>query len=335
MSANLLTTPKGFLLLLLTLSFHSLFAQAVGNVDAAALLDELPKPPADWPAATARVYPDHTNTPQTAGFYQPWQTRLETAAQQIQSLTMDFYRRYPTGVRPSATVSSNVSAAQQSAMDAATTELAQKMMNDPAFAQDFARKSEAEQQAYITQLLAQKGIQPAKGNANTPSNMPPGLDIDWAGMCTELMHSSADPNRWAAQTALQQHYAARHAETDAWAEAEIKKLPMISFGEYGHDHDPEKVKAIREEAARRHRQLGEEQWKEALPLLAQYRREALGRIAPLNDALKKVDYGKSYDFGIHYPMVLKTQEFLLKEAYELKENEIRLMEECAAWKFWR
>lgn len=309
-----------------------LSAQSVGDADAAALLNDLPPAPASFSEMVQRVYPNGATTPQTGQFYQTWLSQLEAAQQQMQTLSVDFYRQYPTGMKPSAAPPANrVSPDQQAAMNAATAELAQKMQNDPAFAREFARMTEAEQQAYITKLLAQKGIQPAQGVANTSSAMPAGLDTDWAGMCTTFMQTSADPNRWTALTELRQRFAERHTEVDARANAEVDKLPMVSFGEYGHDHDPEKVKAIRQEAARKHAELGEAEWKEAQTLLAQYRREAMARMTPLNEALKKVNYGKNCDFGIHYTLVLSARQFMLQDLYSLLTNEIEQMETCAAW----
>ena len=309
-----------------------LAAQPAGDADAAALLTALPKAPATVAEVAQRVYPNGASAPQTEQFYQPWLSQLEAAQQQIQTLSADFYRQYPTGMKPAALpATSRVSPTQQNAMDAATAELATKMMNDPAFAREFLHMSEAEQQAYMAKLLAQKGIQPAQGVANTPSAMPAGLDADWAGMCTAYMQTSADPDRWNALAALRQRFAERHAEVDARANAEIDKLPMIAFGEYGHDHDPEKVKTIRREAAGKHAELGAAEWEESRALLAQYRHDLTTRMAPLNEALKKVNYGKNYDFGMHYTLVLSTRQFMLQDLYNLLTNEIEQMETCAAW----
>ncbi len=310
-------------------------AQPVAPVDLAALLTEMPAPPAGLSAAYSRVYPGGASTKDSEAFYKSWLNRLEAAVVQNETLTRTFYSQYPTGVRPSAPVASRVSTSQQSAMDAATSELAQKMMNDPAFAQQFAKMSEADQQAYITKLLAEKGIKPVSGPANMPSAMPAGLDHDWMGLCTALMQSATDQSRWTAQTELQQRYAQRHDEVDAWATAEIQKLPMIEFGEYGHDHDPEKVKAIRNEAARRHSDLADQMLKEALPLLSQYRKDCLARISPLNTELKAVGYGQAYDFGQQYSLVLQTQNFIMQDLQAVLTNEINLIEECAAWEYQR
>lgn len=307
-------------------------AQPVAPVDLAALLSEMPAPPAGISEAYDRVYPNGATAKGTEAFYKNWLSALESATTQNGTLMRNFYSQYPTGVRPTPSSGpSRVSAAQQASMNAATSELAQKMMNDPAFAQQFARMSEADQQAYIAKLLAEKGLQPATGQPNMPSNMPAGLDHDWAGICSTLMQSATDQSRWDAQTALLQRYAKRHDDVSAWAAAEINKLPMIEFGEYGHDHDPEKVKAIQQEAARRHSDIADQMLKEALPLLARYRTDCLARLSPLNTELKAVGYGQAYDFGIQYSLVLQSQNFIMQDLQAVLDNEINLIEECAGW----
>lgn len=308
-------------------------AQPLVNTDVVLMVRNLPAPPANLQEAYARVFPNNATYPETRQFYQPDFQKIEQAYQEGQQLLQAFYLKNPTGmVAPAQTAPANrVSAQQQNAMDAATAELAQKMMSDPAFAQQFARMSEQEQQAYITKTLSDKGIKPVAGKPNTDQRTMPGMDIDWMTLCQDYASASTNLTPWTQLSALQQKYAGEHAAINSQTDAEIKQLPMISFGEYGHDHDPEKVKAIRKKGMEKHRKTADAMMKELNLLFAQTREEAQKNMAPLQNALQRVQYGKNYDFRMHYPLVLQTQCQMIAAASTLLENEIKAMEEVAQW----
>ena len=219
----------------------------------------------------------------------------------------------------------------------ATSELAQKMMTDKAFAQQFAQMSEAEQHAYIAKLLADKGLKPAHGTPDANAAAPmPGTDMDWMTPCNEFMQPTFAMERWQKQVDLQQKYGIQHDAVRAWTEAEIKKLPMISFGEYGHDHDPEQVKVIKKQGLDKHRTVADAMMKDAAAMFAGFRQEAKTRCAPLNDALQKVGYGENYHFGLNYTLVLQTQTMMLGDVHTLLNNEMNMIEEVARWEHeWR
>ena len=320
---------------LFALALFSAAAQPVVKTDVAALLNELPAAPASVADAYSRAYNDGATGPDAILYYKTWTDKVERAGLENQSLQKEFYMKYPTGVRPASqpAAASKVSAQQQSAMDAATSELAQKMMSDPAFAQKFAQMSEKEQQAYIADLLAQKGLKPANGTPNVNNAPVPGTDIAWIELCNTYTQSALDMSRWEVQTALQQKYEARHQEVNEWTESEIKKLPMISFGEYGHDHDPQQVNAIRKQALARHRDIAEAMLREAAPMFAGFRNDFIRRITPLNDALKNVNYGATYDFGNFYTTVLGAQGMMLGDVDAILKNEVNVINECAKWEF--
>lgn len=312
--------------------------QPVAKTDMVALPHEMPVPPNTLTEAYQRAYPNGATRPDVKLHYQAAATKLEQVQREIQTLTMQFYQQNPTGVPTVAQRPSNrASAQQQSSMDAATSELAQKMLTDKAFAQQFAQMTEAEQHAYIAKLLSDKGLKPIHGmpdpNAATPM---PGTDVDWMTLCVEFAQPTLGMARWEKQTALQQKYAAEHDAIQVWAEAEIKKLPMISFGEYGHDYDPAQVRAIRKQALEKHRAVADRSMKEAAGVFAGFRREAQQHAAPINDALKKVAYGANYSFGLNYTLVLQTQTAMLSEVQTLLSNEMSIIEEIAQWEHeWR
>ncbi|AEE53438.1 hypothetical protein [Haliscomenobacter hydrossis] len=313
------------------------FTQALVSVDALVLLHELPQPCSTLTDAFQRVYPLEAKTPNTAAFYHAWSSKLEAYAQQAQTLSANFYRQNPLGFTPASVpvTSNNVSPAQQVSMEAATRDLAQKMLSDPAFAQKFAQMSEAEQHAYLAEQLSKHGIKPVAGTPNRNVAAPAGLDKNWMEMCSELMQSTLDMSWMNLQSEVQVRYTEKHAEVNKWAETEIKKLPMISFGEYGHDHDPEKVKAIQQQARVKHADVANTMLKEMRPLFLQFRKQFSERISQLNAAFKEVNYGKAYNFGMFYNQVLQAQTLMLTGQHTLLSNEINVLEECARWEFER
>jgi len=250
---------------------------------------------------------------------------------------MQFYQQNPSGVPAMPQTNTNrVSARDKAAMDAATSELAQKMMSDPAFAEKFARMSASEQQAYMAKALADKGLKPAQGQPNTSQTPIPGTDMDWVTPANTFLQAATDMKRWEKQTALQQKYADQHVSVDAWTAAEIKKLPMISMGEYGHDHDPEQLKAIQKKGLDKHRQVADAMMKEAATLFAEFRQQVRENVRPLNEALQQVNYGAQYSFGLHYPLILQTQGMMLSDVQNMLTNEISIMEDVARWEqAWR
>ncbi|MCW5922669.1 MAG: hypothetical protein KIS77_10005 [Saprospiraceae bacterium] len=321
---------------LLAIALTPIFAQPVSKTDVQALLRELPAPPTTVAEAYDRAYPKGATKPNAIQHYQQWTGKVERAGSEVQNLMADFYRKYPTGTRPVAQPVATASPQQQASMDAATTELAQKMLSDPAFAQKFMQMSEQEQHAYIAKLLADKGIKPASGTPNTNTAAIAGTDVEWIALCNDYTSAATDMSRLEAQAALQQKYQAQHDEVRAWTEAEIKKLPLYSFGEYGRDHDPEQVKAVRKQGLAKHREVAEALLKEALPMFAQLRQALEQRTAPLNNALKSVQYGASYDFGHFYTTVLGTQAMILGELDALLKNEVGIINEVAQWEYdWR
>ena len=322
-----------FTLFLMILLSQLCVAQPIVAVDAIALLNDLQQPCSTLTEAYARVYPRDSDRPNTLAFYQTWTQKLEGYVQQSQTISANFYRQNPMGYSTTSTqpVANNVSPAQKAAMETATREMAQKMLSDPAFAQKFAQMSEAEQHAYIAQQLSKNGINPVAGTPNSKVTAPAGLDVDWAGMCSTLMQSALDMSMTEAQVAVQERYTQKHEEVQKWADAEIKKLPLIAMGEYGRDRDATKVKAIEQQARNKHAEVAQAMLKEMLPLLAQFRKTFSDKISSLNTAFKQVEYGKTYNFGLFYNQVLQAQAFMLTGQHSLLSNEIAVMEECARW----
>ena len=316
---------------LLAFAADPTIGQPVVKADAAALLSEMPAPPTTLTDAYRRTYATGATHADAKPYYQTTTDQLDRAQQEAQSLTLQFYQKYPTGVPPMPQQPANrTSQKDQSAMDAATSELAQKMMTDKAFAQQFAKMSEAEQHIYIAKLLADKGLKPAHGtpDPNAAATMP-GTDVAWAEICNAYTQTALDRSRWEKQTTLQEKYSAQHDAVNAWTEAEIQKLPTFVFGEYGRDHDPAQVKAVQKQALDKHRAVADAMMKEAAAMFAGFRQDAQTRCAPLNDALKKTGYSATYNFGLHYTLVLQTQALMFGDLQTLLNNEMNIIEEVA------
>lgn len=313
---------KFLTLLIAVLAVTHLRAQQVSTADMVALLNKVPPPASQLNCALKNA---------SAQPYQTWLEKIEKAGEENQRYQMAFYQKNPMGVQPASKPASRVSAEQQSAMNAATSEFTQKMLSDPAFAQQFAAMSEQEQQAYLTKMLADKGIRPATGAPNVETAPVPGTDVEWAEMCTTYTQSATNLDRWQTQTAIQQRYEQKHQEVRDWEQQAIDRLPMFSYGEYGHDHDPEQVKAVRKQASEKHLALANAMLNELTPLCMAYRKDAQKRMAALTDAFKKVGHGEKYNFGVHYPTVSGAQSMMFQEVYNLLKNEISLMESAAQW----
>lgn len=317
----------------LTLAAVPAIGQPVVKADAAILLAEMPAPPATLADAYQAAYANGAARPDAKPYYQTGTQKLERLQLESQNLLFQFYQKYPTGVPPMPQQPTNrVSAKDKSAMDAATSELAQKMMTDKAFAQQFAKMSEAEQHAYIAKLLADKGLKPAHGMPDPNAAAPmPGTDMDWMTPCNEFMQPIFAMTRWEKQTALQQKYSIQHDAASVWVEAEIEKLPTFVFGEYGRDHDPAQVKAVQKQALDKHRSIADAMMKEAATMFAGFRQDAQMRCAPLNDALQKVGYCAAYNFGLNYTLVLQAQAMMFADLQTLLTNEMSIIEQVARW----
>lgn len=305
-------------------------AQPVVKMDPFALLETLTPPPTSAAMAHSRAFINST-APNTNYFYQPWNARVEKIGQTIQAAQMQFYKENPMGVRQPAQPVSSATPQQESAINSASNKLAQKMLADPALAQKIMAMSEAEQHAYIAKLLAEEGVVPVAGVSNSSYTGPGGLDIDWVELHQNIMQPAMDMSRWDAHHAMTQKYENLRQAVNEQASADIKKLPLIEMGEYGRDHDPEKVKAIQLRASAQHRELATAMLKEALPLFEEMVKDFRTRIQPFQEALKARNFGEGYDFGIHYKLVLDTQMAVVMELLSLSKYAADLTDDAARW----
>lgn len=309
-------------------------AQSLIKSDAIALLQSFPSAPTSLAEAWQRACPDGESEPDARLFYQSYWNELERFQLEGQALLEQYYRKNPLGLiaRPAAPKASDVSQNQQM-LDVATAKLAQKMRNDPAFAAQFMQMSEKEQHAYMAALWAEEGLKPASGQAEEKTL--PAMAYNWMELCQEINLAASDMSRWAAQIDLQLEHTQIHDAIERWVEEEIKKLPLISFGEYGRDHDPEQVEAIRRKGMEKHLEATDQYLKDMASVLGQIREQALTRNAPLQTALKAVDYGTSYDFGQHYLLVLQAQLLQISDVQAILQNEINVVDEVVYWEWER
>ena len=307
-------------------------AQPVAKTDLVVLLNELAAPPATVAQAFDRAYPGNHETQDVSAFYRPWIDKLEKGSLELQAASKEYYMKNPMGYQqPKPAPASKASPQQQAAMNAATAELMQKMVNDPAFAQKFSAMSEAEQQKYIVNLLADKGLKPVDGKPDSPEVLPEGSDVDWFGLANELSQKAMETAQWNDYVEMQTKYSEEHRSVDTWLTEEINKLPTFVYGEYVRDHDPERVKAVRLKAGEKHREIAGRMLKEATDLFEQRRQYLREQIGPFNEALKKVSYGANYAFGIHYQLVLSAQMMAFGELDALRHHAEGITVEAAKW----
>ncbi len=308
-------------------------AQNLVQVDAVAFLNQLSAPSTQLAEAHQRIYPVKGQGVNPQPFYQKWTSQLEVHVQAIQKLNASFYQQNPLGYAPTAStnLSPKANAAQEKEIHAASASLAQKMLSDPAFAQKIANMSESEQHAFIAKELANQGLKPAQGTPNMPSNAPAGMDRNWAEICTNVSQTLSDLTWMEAQEAIESRYENKHAAVQTWADEAIKKLPLIQQGEYGRDHDPAKVKVIQKEALVKHRELAQAMLSEMNPLLLSFRKQYQEKVSALNEAIKRVNFGQNYNFGIFYTQVLQAQGMMLMAQENLMKNEVTVLEKLAYW----
>jgi hypothetical protein len=313
-------------------SFYAL-AQPLVKTDALALLQEAPQAPSTLDEAYQRVYPQGKEPAQAQLFYQSWLAKVERAQLETQQLNLKFYQQHPLGfAQPVQTAPKGGSGKEQQAIEAAMRDLSTKMLADPAFAQQIARMSEAERNVFLAKALADKGLKPAQGTPNAGAAMEEEQTIDWHNLCVEVSQSLVDMQPWEKQTALQQQYEAKHRDIETWLSAAIDKVPMVVYGEYGRDHDMEKVKALKAQARQQHLQTAEAHLQALRPLWQAYRKASAQKMQALNQAIVQVNYGQGYNFGLHYTMVLQTQGMMYAEARTLVESEMGAVADLAQWK---
>jgi hypothetical protein len=329
------TKKMSSLLVAISITILRITAQQVATTDVLALLNEMPKATTNVADAYQRSYQTtDTTRPNAKAFYKVWYDKFDAAAQQLEALSKDFYMKNPMGVASmSQPTVSRVSASQQSSINAATSELMQKMLTDPAFAKKFQKMSEQEQRAYMADMLANKGLSPVQGAPNMPSAAQPGMDVPWAELCSQFNQTLQDRTFIDEQMEMHTRYEAWHNEVVVWVEKEMKKVPMIQMGEAGRMPDPEKVKAIEQKARMAHREIADVTMKDMALFFNKVRDTTAQRLAALNTELKKVNYGQNYNFGIQYSLVLQTQGMMIHSLESLLKNEISVIEDCAKWEY--
>jgi hypothetical protein len=319
--------PVKATVVLLSLAFGAATAQPVAPVEVDKLLSSMPALAANPAEALRRTQPDGAKA-----VYQPWRTGLEKIAADIAMQQQDFYTKYPTGVRPVANTPNRVSPQAQSSMDGAMAEFTAKMQSDPAFAQEFMKKTEAEQQAYIQKLLANNGLKPAQAPAGAAMQAQPEAEpINWVDLISTLN------NEWAAY--LPAHsvgnllYKAgqQHDEVARRWNAELEKVPMIEMGEYGRDRDPKQVEALRVKYLAEHRAVAARTLEEGRALLRTNAAKFQQLARPYLTALQGVQYGKSYDFTVFYANILGQQQWMLQQIHQFSEEAIELTNHVAQY----
>ncbi|HMQ47270.1 MAG TPA: hypothetical protein PKA00_07325 [Saprospiraceae bacterium] len=305
-------------------------AQPLIKSDAIALLQSFPSAPISLEDAWQRACPDGKSEPDARLFYQSYLDEMEGYQREGQALMQQFYLQNPLGVTVRPSVPNHpVSSEDQMNLETATAKLAQKMLNDPAFAAQFMRMSEKEQHAYMASLLADEGLKPASGQAEEKTL--PGMEYNWMELCQEINLAASDMTRWEAQIDLQLKNAQIHDAIELWVETEIKKLPLITFGEYGQDYDPAQVDAVRRKGMEKHLQAADQYMKDMALVLSDIRSRAKLKYVTLNEALQAVDFGHGYDFGQHYLLVLQAQLMMLGEVQTILQNELNVVDEVVYW----
>lgn len=182
--------------------------------------------------------------------------------------------------------------------------LYQKVISDPAYAKKFEKMSDAEKEAELRKYMAN----------DRPATKTPAETAQYRSQVAQ-QQSQADRIRNAQEIQLklleyqqdisavgmaygQKMEAIKQAgkSHDAISQEYAKRynaIPMVSLGEYGHDHDPEKVRPLRLEEAKIQLERAQQELKENTAALAEASKEYQAIIADYLGYLK-LNYSKIY-----------------------------------------
>lgn len=162
--------------------------------------------------------------------------------------------------------------------------LYQKVVSDPAYAARFQKMTEQEKEAELRKYMAGDQVtaktpqqmaaeQKAREQQNQQKNeVQNAMEIQQKMTDFQLKLSNV-------QATCEQEFAAisqssnNHTAIENEYGKQLKAIPMVELGEYGHDHDPAKVQALKLETVTKHRTLAASELKQYQALLNKLRTE--------------------------------------------------------------
>ncbi len=194
-------------------------------------------------------------------------------------------------------------------MHAAMEEIKSKTINDPKFREEFSKKPEAEQEAYIREVMNKHGLKESnhlsaanrtKIDANDKRNADRDVLMVAVNKGNEMtdkqmkpMLSGKTPKKTYADSVD-----TRHRLIDQWQETEIKKLPIVERNEAGSFPDQAKVQEIERQAMEKHLKVVEADLKYYAADWQKKKQELKQLVAPFNEALAKARYGEGFTEGV-------------------------------------
>ncbi|MFN7116573.1 MAG: hypothetical protein ACK4TA_07205 [Saprospiraceae bacterium] len=227
---------------------------------------------------------------------------------------------------------------------AGMTALYQKVMSDPAYAARFEKMSDKEKEAELRKYMANDA--PV---ANTPQRQ---QALAQQQTEQQKVQNSMEINQFLTdmhvklsnvQMAMETEFAAvttgannHHAIEEAHGK-KLKLIPIVELGEYGHDHDPAKVQALRLETLTKHRTQATAELKQYQALLSklrtQYKLITTEYLAFIKQNAHKIN-GNPEDLykGTNTELAVASFEMsLLSLATDISKHAEQLTAEVAHW----
>jgi hypothetical protein len=123
----------------------------------------------------------------------------------------------------------------------------------------------------------------------------------------------------------------KHREADEWVSAEIGKLPMISFGEYGRDHDPKAVYTIKVKGMERHIAIENDYLRALQKQFSDLLAEQKSRYTPLQQKLAAISYGDDATNIETKRSLLGAQQLMMGPVQELLSFSENATDEAVNW----
>lgn len=199
----------------------------------------------------------------------------------------------------------NPQAAHGGMQSAGMAAMQQKIMSDPEYRKKFEKMSEAEKEAELRKYMAKDQpmtMSPDQMKAREQRIASEQTQADRVRnsqevqlKISELQQKLSEVGQWLGDKLadIRQQGNDNHDAISKEISARYKAIPMVELGEYGHDHDPEQVRTLRIEEAKRHQERAQAELKLNTSAFAEAADRYQSVVSEYLDFLKG-SYGKIY-----------------------------------------
>lgn len=215
-------------------------------------------------------------------------------------------------------------------MQAAMKEFYIKLQGDEKFAAEFEAKSEAEQAAYIQNLLKSHNVKASGKPANNNKAAQMGKEIEDINQLASEMAAWQQSLETKYYKPLRNQDVSVHKAIDVRENAALKALPLITSGEYTGP-DPMKEKAISNQYFNEHMEAATAVLEKDRQLWLQFKKEYLSGLARYDARLEAIGWGDNISNPLLKPGIANLQKALLELAGKLLECDQKMTYTAASW----